>query len=344
MVLIATNGPTPTSVTLNGSSATTTQLSGTSDRMRYFVGYLASPSSGTFQVNFSSATYGRYAIFTLQNAAQTNPIDTTSVTANASASSQSTSVTTTQGNDLLLSYPWWVTVNWSSFGAGESTLITAALDVDAGDYAGSYKSAASTAGTETMTVNLSASTDVDEPVVAVKAAPSAPQGGLSTTTYYAYPQTGYMNPDALGSLGNGVSTTTYAYDANGNLIQAGGRNYVWDYLNRMLASGYNNSTTTYAYDPAGNRVLQTSTTSSTYYPNKYYSLTSTKSGANTYATSTNYVFNGGTLLATIDQALYNGAATGSPITRYIHPDHLGSLTNPLILDEPESAGESMASA
>ena len=122
----------------------------------------------------------------------------------------------------------------------------------------------------------------------------------------------------------GVPTTTYAYDANGNLIQAGGWSYMWDYLNRMLASGYNNSTTTYAYDPSGARVLQTSTTSTTYYPNKYYSFTSTKSGANTYATSTNYIFNGDTLLATIDQALYNGAATGSPITRYIHPDHLGS--------------------
>ena len=36
-----------------------------------------------------------------------------------------------------------------------------------------------------------------------------------------------------------VPTTTYAYDANGNLTQAGGWNYVWDYLNRMLASGYN---------------------------------------------------------------------------------------------------------
>jgi RHS repeat-associated protein len=121
-----------------------------------------------------------------------------------------------------------------------------------------------------------------------------------------------------------VPTTTYSYDANGNLIQAGGWNYVWDYLNRMLASGYNNSTTTYAYDPSGARVLQTSTTSTTYYPNKYYSFASTKSGANTYATSTNYVFNGDTLLATIDQPLYNGAATGSAIYRYIHPDHLGS--------------------
>ena len=121
-----------------------------------------------------------------------------------------------------------------------------------------------------------------------------------------------------------VPTTTYAYDANGNLIQAGGWSYMWDYLNRMLASGYNNSTTTYAYDPSGTRVLQTSTTSTTYYPNKYYSFTSTKIGANTYATSTNYIWNGDALLATIDQPLYNGSATGSPITRYIHPDHLGS--------------------
>ena len=99
---------------------------------------------------------------------------------------------------------------------------------------------------------------------------------------------------------------------------------MWDYLNRMLASGFNNSTTTYAYDPSGARVLQTSTTSTTYYPNKYYSFTSTKIGANTYATSTNYVWNGDTLLATINQPMINGTATGSPITRFIHPDHLGS--------------------
>jgi RHS repeat-associated protein len=121
-----------------------------------------------------------------------------------------------------------------------------------------------------------------------------------------------------------VATTTYAYDANGNLIQAGGWNYVWDYLNRMLSSGFNNSTTTYAYDEFGSRVMQTSTTSTTYYPNKYFSTVSNIVGGTTYATSTNYIWNGDTLLATIDQKLINGTATGTPITRYIHPDHLGS--------------------
>ena len=43
-----------------------------------------------------------------------------------------------------------------------------------------------------------------------------------------------------------------------------------------------------------------------------------------YATSTNYLWLGDTLLATVDRKLYNGTATGTPITRYIHPDHLGS--------------------
>jgi RHS repeat-associated protein len=121
-----------------------------------------------------------------------------------------------------------------------------------------------------------------------------------------------------------VATTTYTYDANGNVTQAGGWSYVWDYLNRMLASGYNNSTTTYAYDPSGARVLQTSTTSTTYYPFKYFSLASTTNGGTSWATSTNYIWLGDTLLGTIDQKLYNGTATGSAITRYVHPDHLGS--------------------
>jgi RHS repeat-associated protein len=121
-----------------------------------------------------------------------------------------------------------------------------------------------------------------------------------------------------------VATTTYTYDANGNVTQAGGWSYVWDYLNRMLTSGYNNSTTTYAYDATGVRVLQTSTTSTTYYPNKYFSLASTTSGGTSWATSTNYIWLGDTLLGTIDQKLYNSAATGSAITRYVPPDHLGS--------------------
>jgi YD repeat-containing protein len=51
---------------------------------------------------------------------------------------------------------------------------------------------------------------------------------------------------------------------------------------RSLASG---ASATYAYDEFGSRVMQTSTTSTTYYPNKYFSTMSTIVGSTTYATS-----------------------------------------------------------
>jgi RHS repeat-associated protein len=60
-------------------------------------------------------------------------------------------------------------------------------------------------------------------------------------------------------------------------------------------------------------------------------LTSSISGATTTATTTVYVWNGDTLIATIDQVTINGVNSGTSSTRYIHPDHLGS-TN-LVTDE-----------
>ena len=44
----------------------------------------------------------------------------------------------------------------------------------------------------------------------------------------------------------------------------------------------------------------------------------------TYATTTEYVFNGDTLVSTVDQQFASGVATGTAQTSYIHPDHLGS--------------------
>jgi RHS repeat-associated protein len=151
------------------------------------------------------------------------------------------------------------------------------------------------------------------------------------TNRCTYAGTGYANPDAVTQIANGLSTTTYSYDNNGNLTSAGTSTFGWDYNNRMTQAVTQGSTSTYAYDYAGNRVSQVNGSSTTIYPNKYYSITSTTIGANTYATTTAYVWNGDTLIATIDQALINGSATGTAATRYIHPDHLGS-TN-IVTDE-----------
>ena len=78
---------------------------GSVNRAYYFVGYLANPTSGTFTMNWSPGTNADYTLLTVTDAAQTNPIDASNVTTVNPGTTSSTSVTTTQGNDLLLSFP-----------------------------------------------------------------------------------------------------------------------------------------------------------------------------------------------------------------------------------------------
>jgi RHS repeat-associated protein len=81
------------------------------------------------------------------------------------------------------------------------------------------------------------------------------------------------------------------------------------------------------------------TTSTSTYPFKFFSVASTTKSSINWATSTEYVFNGDTLLATIDQQFKNGTATGTAKTRYVHPDHLGS-TN-VVTDENDSVVQTL---
>jgi len=60
------------------------------------------------------------------------------------------------------------------------------------------------------------------------------------------------------------------------------------------------------------------------YPFKWVSVASSTGTGAQFATTTDYVFNGDTLVATIDQETASGNATGTAKTRYVHPDHLGS--------------------
>jgi RHS repeat-associated protein len=160
------------------------------------------------------------------------------------------------------------------------------------------------------------------------AAPGASRG-------YPYGGTAYANPDAVTQIANGVSTTTFTYDNNGNVTQktvdGTTTTYVYDYANRLTALGAGGATTTYGYDAFGQRVLQTGTTTTYLYPFKWYSVASSTGSGVKYATTTDYIFNGDTLLATVDQQTASGNATGTAKTRYVHPDQLGS-TN-VVTDE-----------
>jgi hypothetical protein len=141
------------------------------------------------------------------------------------------------------------------------------------------------------------------------------------------PYSSHANPSAVSQLGNG--TITYTDDSNSNVTEVGTTTfYTHDFDNRLTQSniwnGAGTTTTTCAYDPFGNRISQTASTTTTLCPSRYYSITTTTTGTSTVATSTEYLYSGSSLLATVDQKLVNGTATGTPITRYNHPDNLGS--------------------
>src|SRR6266404_4924774 len=106
---------------------------------------------------------------------------------------------------------------------------------------------------------------------------------------------------------------------------------------RVISSGV--VTTTYGYDAFGQRVIQTGTTTTTLYPFNWYSIASSSGTGAKYATTTDYVFNGDTLLATVDQQTASGVATGTAKTRYVHPDHLGS-TN-VVTDESDNVVQTL---
>jgi RHS repeat-associated protein len=86
-------------------------------------------------------------------------------------------------------------------------------------------------------------------------------------------------------------------------------------------------------------VFQTGTTTTYLYPFKWYSVASSTGSGAKFATTTDYVFNGDSLVATIDQQTATGNATGTAKTRYIHPDHLGS-TN-VVTDENDNVVQTL---
>jgi len=138
---------------------------------------------------------------------------------------------------------------------------------------------------------------------------------------YLYPETGYMNPRAVGEIGNGVASTTYAYDNNGNITGIDSDTYTHDFRNRLSGSVVNSADTLYEYDHTVQRVAKGNGTATTTYPTKYYNLTS--------ATTTKHVFTpNGELIATLETV---GATTTKHFT---HPDHLGG-TNVVTNDEGE---------
>jgi RHS repeat-associated protein len=75
-----------------------------------------------------------------------------------------------------------------------------------------------------------------------------------------------------GTASTTSATTTLSYDNNGNLTAEGSSTFSWDYRNQMTQSGNGLATSTYAYDQDGNRVKLTEGSVTTFFPNTLYSV------------------------------------------------------------------------
>jgi RHS repeat-associated protein len=152
--------------------------------------------------------------------------------------------------------------------------------------------------------------------------------GTQTRTFSYDPQ----YTDQLTSVTDSVSgTTTYGYDAQGNLATRNGVQYEFDYGNRLrdvVGQEY------YRYDGYGRRVLQYSPTLGNILPQYDNSghlvyVSDQRTGLNH-----DYLYLGGTLVAIRDYQ--NGVATAM---RYQHTDALGS-----IISQTNSSGSVLQSA
>jgi YD repeat-containing protein len=118
------------------------------------------------------------------------------------------------------------------------------------------------------------------------------------------------NPHAVTQIANGVSTTTFSYDSDGNLISSGNgtatTTYGYDYANRLTSIFAGGATTTYGYDAFGTRVVQTGTSTTWLYPFQWYSVASSTGSGAKYSTTTEYVLNGDTLIGTVDRQFASG--------------------------------------
>jgi len=134
---------------------------------------------------------------------------------------------------------------------------------------------------------------------------------------------GYSGINAGPHAVTSANGSTYLYDANGNMTDGGGRHIDWTSFNKPLEIQLNSSSvqSVFFYDADHNRVQQVSVNSSgeettTTYLGKSYERVEKP----TYTEHKHHINVPG---ATI---LYTDRPTGTSDTRYLHKDHLGSIT------------------
>ena len=86
----------------------------------------------------------------------------------------------------------------------------------------------------------------------------------------------YANPHAATEIETTSGPNlTFTYDSNGNMTSGGAWTYGWDYKNRLISAGNGLSSTTYAYDFENRRVRKTVDGVDTIYPSNLFEVSDT---------------------------------------------------------------------
>jgi hypothetical protein len=135
VVVFGSGGDKSSSInaTQNGASLTCANFSTPPHNNAYeMYCYLPSPSTGTFSISWSGSNGYEYSVFTLQDAAQTDPIDVATSGGDAgSVSSNTLTITTNVGNDALLD----MTMSGGTLTGGTGQTVVASGSGPDGSYA-----------------------------------------------------------------------------------------------------------------------------------------------------------------------------------------------------------------
>jgi RHS repeat-associated protein len=134
---------------------------------------------------------------------------------------------------------------------------------------------------------------------------------------YTYPTSGSssVRPHAVSATSGGAVTTSFTYDANGNMLTGNGKTVTYTSFNKAKTIQKGSTTSTLTYDASFNRLVKSNASGSTVYIGKLYE----RNTSGTTVTQKHYVYAGNNIIG-----VYSKVNTTTSM-RYFHTDNLSSV-------------------
>ena len=146
---------------------------------------------------------------------------------------------------------------------------------------------------------------------------------MGTYTYPALPNTDPRPHAVTGISFNGGGSATYTYDNNGNMTGGDGRTMTWTSFDKPASINKNGNTRDFYYGPDRSRYKQVHNSTPKHYIED--SLVTVNDPGGTIETWEMTVFANGQAVAVVKDEDNSGTITKT--TKYLHRDHLGSITS-----------------